>query len=132
MSLGTKAGGAVVAAIAIVAALTLLQTGKEELDKRRVTVTGMWLPSPRPDMVQVTVSVGSVTKTTRHINAPFGPQSHRVAPGTRVMIRLRLLGDLSAKFLGCIVAVDGHTEMETPPQRTSVAPGTEVMCWAVA
>lgn len=118
--------------VALSGAYVLIEGGKEAADKRTVTVTGMWLPSPRMDPVQVSVSVGPKTTTTAHVVAPFGPRSYRVAPGTRVMIRMRLLGPTGSQFLGCIIAVGGVTQMETPPQSGGVGPGTEVMCWAVA
>lgn len=131
MSLKSKVSvGATV--LALIGAYVLLEGGKEAADKRLVTVTGGWLPSPRVDRVEVSVSVGSKTTTTAHLVAPFGPRAHRVAPGTRVMIRIRLLGSTGALFLGCIIAVDGVTQMETPSQSGGVGAGAEVMCWAVA
>lgn len=118
--------------LALLAVYTITQGAKDELDKGVVSVTGMWLPSPRDGMVQISVSVGSATKTTQHIYAPFGPQVHKVPRGTRVMIRLRLMGKSPARFLGCLITVDGVETMTTPPQPTGVPPNTEVMCWAVA
>jgi hypothetical protein len=117
--------------VALIAVYAIAQGTKDELDKGKVTVTGMWLESPRSEGVEVIVSVGTDTKATRHLNAPFGPRVYKVPRGTRVMIRLRLLGASGAKFLGCTVAVDGVTQMETPAHG-GVGPGTEAMCWAVA
>lgn len=117
--------------VALIAAYGAAQAVKEEIDKGNVSVMGGWLPSPRTDKVQVSVSVGSNTTTTTHLSAPFGPKVYKVSRGTRVMIRLRLLGESGGKFLGCIVKVDGIEVMSTP-NHSSVAPGTEVFCWAVA
>lgn len=130
MSFKTKlAVGATVLALA--GTYVAFEAVKDQADKRKVAVTGLWLDSPRMDKVEVSVSVGSSTTTTAHIHAPFGPKVYKVAPGTRVLIRLRLLGASGAKFLGCIIAVDGVTQMETPAH-TGVGPGTESMCWAVS
>lgn len=130
MSVKTRGIGiATIALLVVVYAAT--RTATDESEKKRVTVTGMWLDSPRLDGVQVIVSVGSNTKTTVHLNAPFGPKSYKVPRGTRVMIRIRLLGPSGAKALACSVSVDG-LEMMTTPRTIGVGPGTEVMCWATA
>lgn len=116
--------------IALIAGYVLLQGTREAIDRRTVSILGLWLNSPRPEGVEVHLSIGGKTETTRLINAPFGPRVYKLPRGTRVMIRMRLLGASPAKFLGCSIKVDDIDVMFTPPHNY-VGPGTESMCWAV-
>lgn len=131
--MSVKAKASVVATVVALAAVWLVfQDVTEQSDKpSHVIVTGSWLPSPREEMVEVTMTVGSETKITRHIVAPFGPKVYKVPRGTRVTIRMRMLGSYGGNFLGCIIKVNGVEEMSTPDHK-GVGPGTEAFCWAVA
>jgi hypothetical protein len=134
MSVRTTVRSGVIAALALAAIVTVSQVVKDESSKRKVIVTALWLDSPREDRVEVAISVGNSTKVTAHIVAPV-TRLYKVAAGTRVQIRVRLLGKSGAKFVGCKLTVDGmHPAIgvgDSGP-RSNAAPGTEVTCWGVA
>lgn len=101
-------GLAIFAAIMIAGTATYVATR----DGHTVSVTAIWLPSPRThDGVAIFATVAGSAKVDKVVAAAPFHRSFSAKSGDKVVIVARLIGNQPATILGCSVVIDGLEEM---------------------
>lgn len=137
MSTGTKKNsliptlvviGLVLAGLSALKGFPINKPTTDRYAPRKVVVSAIWNPSPRPEGVAMRITVGGVSKEDAVATVAPVTRSYLVERGTRVEIYVRLQGEHRAE-LGCSIMVDGTTMITE--HKDKAGPTDPLACWLV-